>query len=448
MLSYNKLNLLLGCFNQNVFSDAKMNIDLIRVFYAQDPYSKNNSLINKLLHIIDHYKFQDITEALFISTFQSDGKTDAEIADLIGRIKEYKTYTKDQSKVFRDDLKEICYQGYINRAKYKFPEDPVGFAEEIKKFNYKTNVSNNLSVKLFNELDITDLAQMYSGEGYKSSFKFINDSFTCGGYIPGQIVGIVSPPGNGKSLFVQNEVVNFIKQGKRVHLMILGDLNELDVATRLTCMMAKRPKRVIESDIVTYFSMYKDKFSDLLSITIVPSGVVTGQEYIDWMLDRIDEYDVLVIDYDSNFKKSETSSMYDIYGDLYDLFTQLSRHQKLIFVCSQPKICYYNAEEIPMDGIGESSRKQHILDMIITIGRRQESKMRMGKMQIVKSRRGDLNQALWIGTSEGLFYECSKVLYARYRSQQEYIGLYTYDELQSMDVLGDVFSDDEIKDIQ
>jgi hypothetical protein len=251
----------------------------------------------------------------------------------------------------------------------------------------------------------------------------------------------------GKSLFVQNEVVNFINQGRRVHYLTLGDLNELDMATRLTCMMARKPKRVIESDIITYYDMYKNKFQDLLGLTVVPSGTVTTREYVDWMLDNIEDYDILVIDYDSNFKKDASLSMYDMYGDMYDMMTELTRHQKLVFVCTQPKIGYFRDEEIPLEALGESSRKQHIIDMAITIGKRFESKMRMGKMQIVKSRRGDLNQANWIGTSEGLFYECSKLLYARYRSQQDYIGLYTYDDLQSMDVLGDVFTDDELKDV-
>lgn len=442
MITFSKLNLLLGCFNQNVFSDAKMNIHLLKLYYSQDAFSKGNSLITKLLHIIENYKFIDITESLFRSAFTSDGKSDQECNDLIDKIRTYKQYTKDQSKVFCDDLKKICYQAYITRAKNKYPEDSVGYIEELKKFVYKTNVSNNLIVKNYNELDITDLAQRYSGEGYKSAFEFINKSYTCGGYIPGQIVAVCAPPGSGKSLFVQNEVVNFMNQGKRVHMLTLGDLNEMDLAIRLTCMMAKKPKRVIESDILSYYSMYKSKFSNLLGMTVVPSGLVTGREYVDWMLQQIDDYDVLIIDYDSNFKKSSGSSMYDEYGELYDAFTELTRAGKLVFVCTQPKIGYWKHEEIPLEGLGESSRKQHIIDMAITIGRRHESRMRMGKMSIVKSRRGELGVQDWIGTSEGLFFECSKLLYAKYKNQDTYIGLFTYDELQQMDILGDVFTED------
>lgn len=440
MLTYSKLNLVLGCFNQNVFSDAKMNIELLKSYYRHDPFSRSNALITKLLKIIEDYNFHDITEVLFLRTFQSEGKSDEECTELINRVKEYKSLTTTQTAVLRDEVREVCYKAFIDRAKNQYGDDIVGFTEELKKFTYKTNVSNNLSVKNFSELDITDLAQRYSGEGYKSAFKFVNDSFTCGGYIPGQMVAVCAAPGSGKSLFVQNEVANFIQQGRRVHMLTLGDLSELDLATRLTCMMSRKPKRVIESDIVSYYSMYKDKFRDLLGITVVPSGVVTGREYVDWMLNQKDDYDILVVDYDSNFKKGG-ESMYDEYGTLYDSMTELTREGKLVFVCTQPKINYWKDEEIPLEGIGESSRKQHILDMVITIGRRHESKMRMGKMNIVKSRRGDLGSQAWIGTSEGLFYPCSKLLYARYRNQEDYIGLFTYEELEGMDLLGDTIDD-------
>lgn len=441
MLTYSKLNLLLGCFNQYVFSDAKMNIDLVKMYFDQDSFSKNNSLVKKLIQIIDQYDFSSITEPLFVSAFQSDGKSDEEIKDLISRIKEYKSFDKSQSSVFRSDLKEVCYQAVVSRAKYLHNDDVVGFTEELRKFYYKSNVSNYLTLKNYKDLDITDLAKSYSGEGYKSAFRFINNSYTCGGYIPGQIVNVVGAPGCGKSLFIQNEVVNFIKQGRRVHMLILGDLNEADIASRLTCMMARKPRRVIESDVSGYYLSYRDKFSDLLSMTIVPAGVVTSREYVDWMLGMIDDFDVLVVDYDANHKRDRAQSMYDEFGVMYDSYTELSRAGKLVFVATQPKLSYYREEELPMEALSDSSKKQQVVDMIITIGRNYNSKMRMGKLSIVKSRRGELGQAYWIGTNEGLFYESTSVLYARYRNQDTYVGLFSYDELTNQDVLAETFSD-------
>ena len=102
-------------------------------------------------------------------------------------------------------------------------------------------------------------------------------------------------PSVGKSLFLQGEAVNFIEQGKRVHYLTLGDLNELDMAIRMTCMMARQPKRVIESDILGFYDLYQNKFSNYLGLTVVPSGYVKVSEYVEWMIQMADSYDILKV---------------------------------------------------------------------------------------------------------------------------------------------------------
>ena len=135
------------------------------------------------------------------------------------------------------------------------------------------------------------------------------------------------------------------------------------MAIRLTCMMAKKPQRVVESDIIGYYELYKSKFERNLFLTVVPSGTVKVTDYVNWVIQRADEYDVLIIDYDSNFARDPTLSMYDAGGDTYDELTKLTRLGKLVFVASQPKICYFRDELLGYDAAGESSRKQHISDV-------------------------------------------------------------------------------------
>jgi KaiC/GvpD/RAD55 family RecA-like ATPase len=445
MLEFNKLTLIYGLFNQYVFSEAKMNFRYLKMYFTQDPMSRSNSLIHRLLLLIEKYNFTDITEATLISTLQEDGKSDEEIRSILNKIVEYKRYTKEQAVIFRDNLRKLCYSAYIQDVKNRNEYDVVNYVESIKKFDYRSNYSDTLMAKSFSQLDITDLVDRYSTEGYKSRYDFINKSFAPGGYIPGQIVQVVAAPAVGKSLFLMGEAVNFIEQGRRVHYLTLGDLNELDIAIRMICMISKTPKRIVESDILGYYNIYKSKFEDLLSITVVPSGYVRVTEYVDWIKSRADEYDILMVDYDSNFRSDPSLNMYDQGGDTYDALSQLSRMGKLVFVASQPKLAYFRAEKLPMEAAGESSRKQHISDMIITIGKNQESSMRMGYMCIVKSRRGDTAEQPWIGTNEGLFYPCSKMLYAKYRTSSSQYHLYSYDELVGMDIL-DSMIDDLIND--
>lgn len=220
-------------------------------------------------------------------------------------------------------------------------------------------------------------------------------------------------------------------------------LNELDMITRLTCMYSHLPQRQVETNIISLYNQYKEAFAGKLYMTVVPSGTVKVSEYTEWMLKLGDKFDILFIDYDSNFARDEALSMYDYGGALYDYLTRLTRAGKLVFVASQPKINYFGDELLPLSAAGESSRKQHISDVIITLGRLWKSKMKMGKINVAKNRRGDNAVQNYIGTSDGLFYPCSDVLYSKFENLNTYQGLYTWKELQGMDVMTGVMADAE-----
>lgn len=440
-MEFNNTTLLYGLFNQYVFSEVKMNLRYLKMYYKDKYILDNNTLVTRLLDLIEKYNYKDLTESRFMLTLQQDNRTVDEAQMIYKKIREYQGYNKEQAGVFTENLRDICYSAFTNRMQKQYGDNPVKYVEMLKQFDYRSNYSDTLIAKNFSELDITDLVGRYSAEGYKSRYQFINDSFTCGGYIPGQLVIVSAAPQVGKSLFLQSEAVNFIQQGKRVHYLTLGDLNELDMAIRMMCQISHKSQRAVESDIIGNFELYKDLFKDYLTLTVVPSGTVSARKYVDWMKQRADEYDVLMIDYDSNFAQDEDKSMYERGGDAYDTITELVRLGKLVFVASQPKQSYFGEEFLPYEAIGESSRKVHIADMIITLGRRWEAGMRMGMMNIAKNRRGENNWAYYIGTNEGLFYCCSDVLYSKYRSNSTQRRLFSYDELQTMDIIDSSIGD-------
>lgn len=440
-MEFNNTTLLYGLLNQAVFSEAKMNMKYLKMYYKDNYIYQNNTLVSSLLDLIEESNFKDITEAKLNYILQKDDRSVDEANKILGKIREYQAYTKEQAKVFTDNLRDLCSSAYIHRIHKQYENNPVEYVKKLKEYDYKSNFSDTLIAKSFGELDVTDLVERYSSNGLKSRYKFINDAYTCGGYIPGQVVIVAAAPSVGKSLFLQSEAVNFIQQGKRVHYLTLGDLNELDMAIRMMCQISHKSQREVESDIIGNFELYKDKFGDYLTLTVVPSGVVTARDYVDWMKQRADEYDVLMIDYDSNFLQDENFSMYERGGTVYDALSELSRMGKLVFVASQPKQSFFGEEFLPYEAVGESSRKVHIADMIITIGRRWEAGMRMGMMNIAKNRRGTNGSCYWIGTNEGLFYECSEVLYSKYRSNAHQKSLFSYDELSTMDIIDSSISE-------
>lgn len=352
MIEFNRITLLYGLFSEWAFPEAKMNIDYLKKYFKYDPLTRDNPMAHQLLWVIETQKYTDLTEALFISVLSSSGLKSEEIKNAIEKIREYRTYTREQALVFRENLKRLCYKAYFDEVKIKHGDDLVASIEAMKKFDYKSNYSDTLIAKKFNELEITDLVKDFSADGYKSRYDFINKSFTNNGYIPGQIIQVVAAPSVGKSLWLMGEAVNFINQGRRVHYLTLGDLNEADMASRMTCMMARKPKWEVEKNLELYYDMYKSKFDNKLSLTVVPSGTVKVSEYVDWIVQNQNEYDVLFVDYDSNFAHDPSLSMYDMGGETYDRFTILTRLRKLVFVASQPKVSYFGAEVLPLDAAG------------------------------------------------------------------------------------------------
>jgi hypothetical protein len=297
------------------------------------------------------------------------------------------------------------------------------------------HIEDEIKLKKFSDLDITNPTDHYSKEIYKSRYDFINKSFVYGGYTSGKIIQVVAAPGAGMPLFLQNEAVNFIEQGKRVCYLTIGDLTELDLVTNFISITVQKPLKEVESDIASYFEKYKHKFDDLLKIIIVPSAEsVELIKHVSWLLGRMDEeYDILMCDYGGNF-------LIDIRNEMLNLLTRLTKEDKLLFIGNRPKISFYNKEILFMDAlVGDRlSYIQHISDLIITIGRNFGASVPCGKFNIVKNR---LNEELsnvsqlYIRASEGLFYLCSEALYTRYALNNQNGILFSYDELRGLDAL-------------
>lgn len=439
MARVSEINLLFGLLNKFVFQEAKLNIADLKGYYKNDINLQQNTLIGRLIDFIESSQFENITDAALSSLLVNDGKIDDEITSILQMIKEFQSYSQEQAIVFSDTLKKFCYTYRLTKVKKQTGNDIVKFTEEVKKIEYKSVYSDVLQVEAFSKLDIDELIEMYSAEGYKSRYDFINNSSVGGGYLPGQIVVVCACPGVGKSLFMQGEAVNFIEQGKRVHIICLGDLNRLDLIKRMTCMIAKKPKREVESNLKQYYGEYKHLFEELLYITTVPSGVVTAEEYSNWMLNMIDEFDILIVDYDSGFLGQDESSMYDKYGNIFETFTRLTDKGKLLFVASQPSKSYHGKDIMPQEAVSESLRKIQIADVIITIGKSPNAVMPIGKIHLAKSRRGDPDVELiqpYIRTNEGLFFPCSKELYLKFDDPQYSEGkFFSWKELEGNEIV-------------
>ena len=104
--------------------------------------------------------------------------------------------------------------------------------------------------------------------------------------------------------------------------------------------------------------------------------------------DNRTHYHVIIIDYDENFAK-DNSSMYESGGSVYNRIALFSVINKsVVFIAAQPKPEFWNKEVIPLEAAAESSKKQKIIDLILTIGSPAKNSA-IGTLNIAKNRRGE-----------------------------------------------------------
>lgn len=422
-------------FNPYVYKEAAPNMNIIRGIVNDS----NNVLLKTLLNILVNNRIEAIDDNILILYLSEIGKSDAEMNLIIKKINELKSLDEEGAKPYRESIKKLCYRHQINYLKYKYEDEPIQFIDAIRNFNYKS-LDDDISTIDFAHLNINDLIDKYNTQKVTSRYEFINNSFTVGGWAMGQVVAVVGPPSCGKSLFIQGEAVYFMEQRKKVYLQIMGDLNELDIITRMMCMHLKIHRKTIESNIAYYWEKCKEFFMEFLTLVVVPSGEVSAKASVDYIIKKIKDTKIYFFDYDSNFRKDSALSSYDIGGETYDQFTRLTNLGNLVFVASQPKISYYGDEVLPMESVGESSRKQHICDVIVTIGRNWDAKTPIGKINIAKNRRGDNGVASYVRTTDGLFFPCSDVLYSKLLKGNRYYG-YTWNELEQLDMTTKMIED-------
>lgn len=118
-------------------------------------------------------------------------------------------------------------------------------------------------------------------------------------------------------------------------------------------------------------------------------------------------YDVIIVDYDGNLKQP-ADSMYESGGIIYDQAKNLAQvNHSVVFMASQPKQSFWRNELIPIEACAESSKKQMVMDMLITIGRPEGVNTGIRKIYVPKNRRGKENEIFHarLNGETGFMYE-------------------------------------------
>lgn len=281
--------------------------------------------------------------------------------------------------------KQLSY--YIN----KYSTNPIKLLEKLKDIQssfiagVEINCLGSLVASEVIEEDIGDLSNVL-----RSNFELINSSTPFGGYIPGSVVMFVGAPGNGKSAFMLYEASRATIESKKVLWIALGDLTRYDFITRYTSVLSEKSYPDVSINPDKYFVDDIKEAANNIDLITIPANKLSSEEILE--ITKLKDYDLVVVDYDSNVKSSGKENMYEVGGEVYNVLTEIARptdgrKHKVVFVASQPKVHLWEELEIPLSGAGESSRKQHIIDMMITLGTANVEKP-CGMMLVAKNRRG------------------------------------------------------------
>ena len=355
--------------NQYLFQEAKNNITDISYYFALNPSTSGNQLIEGIVNAVKEYDLAAMDLPLFQSIIAKSGKTPDESNKILNDIRRWKSYSKDQIEPARKYLQDIVANVVIQKASRMYQDHPSDYLKYLKGVNFQTADANVLKFTDFNKVDINSIVAG-SDEGIPSRFEWINQAFQPACKYPlGSIVVYCSVPGTGKSLWSLSEALNMATMGYKVHVLNMGDLVEAQVVARAAAIYSGLPFADAKVNLPTIYNMMTQSIGDNLMLTSVPSDSITIEEYIDF-IDQIDEdlikkgqpkLSCLILDYDSGFKmlsSNNLDNMYNQFGELYNKITELSiARNKLVILLSQPKTSAYEKEELSIVDIGESSRK-------------------------------------------------------------------------------------------
>lgn len=418
-------NITYACFNEVIFKEANANKEYILDFIKTSEHFRDNSFVQSLYKLVFNVDYLSLTDTIIEGELASQNFNKAEITDRMNKIKQARKLNEDEVTLIRHRLKVLCSQGYL-RTLVRYQDSPDVYQEKVKQFDYKSNLDEELPVLTLRSKKPEDIDEELD-KGVESSFDFINKAFARGKYYMKQIVCVTAPPGTGKSMFLQQEAIHFAKQGKKVHLMILGDQTEDMVFVRLVALATNTPLYKVNRDFGHYLKMVDPKILDNLYFTVKDSYEVLVSTYIEFVTSgKIKDVDILMIDYDKNFVQ-ETDDMYQQGLLVYNSLTKPKNLGKLIFIATQPKQAFFNAPELDMTAPGESSGKMHVVDMLITIGIDRDEKNKMGFMKIAKMRNGDgptVNKAIpWAMCDSGRLAELSPTQYEELLHSEGYVRL-------------------------
>lgn len=415
----------------NLFNKFKSIIDK-KVYPKLD---ENNKKLYD--HLIDVEK--GLTSEGFILKCQSLGFSEDMVKFLSSTYDKYCNLTDDDYKSLFFKVRNFILNEGIKDAvnNYNVNHEPDQLIDEISKYKV-TDLNNNFNdEKLFsqtdfNDIDVEEIEEDYVQGIIESSLDIINNATPHHGYLRGQMVVIGAPTKTGKSMVAMQESAKFLKQNMHVLYSAFGDLKKYDFLYRMSSQINNRPMPFTEMNLVSEVKSAKKNLPELCNgnfkIQLLAPDKFTANDYVEYLKNTYtsdgkttlhDWADVIIVDYDANLKSDKT--MYLKGEDIYQTLYELTYPDKLLIVLAQTNKFSWGKEVIGLGDLGESSRKQQIIDILLTISHPvcYNPQNNVGWMNLCAGRRVTLMRTPYMRDIDGTFHEISSDTYGLIKSSSE-----------------------------
>lgn len=359
------------------------------------PSMIQNHLLKSMYEVLLTYDTSDIDIKVFLPELLKKVKlSDEDVEFVVNMITGYHPLSEELlpkaiNTIF-DYVKETKLEFFMNLSltNSMTTDNAIKAISELQDLKYED---------IDNYIDMSDISQLKSmkeeelpTEGIiKSSIGIINDISTYHGYIPGDVIQVIAPPGVGKSMFMCQEGAYALSKGHKVAHIVLGDLTNFDIYTRYTARLKDTSITSIVADaskgIMHNLSVYRN-----LKASVNPPEQLDADDIynkIKKLCDNGWKPDLVILDYDLNVA-GDRENMYQTGGYLYNKLKALAMIYKLVvLVATQPKSSYNESEIIGKGAASESARKQQVVDWMITMGKNPKCP-EVGTMNFPKARRG------------------------------------------------------------
>lgn len=384
---------LLLLFNNNILRTNLIGYEN----YICDSEAASNLIRSSTKYFKDKTKSLNVTQDDLDAVFNAEYSSDSDEIKLWNEVKtsnisDIEAITPAILKKIKTQLKDYFFAEAFEDDNYDRAKLEELYEVLAKLNNLDIDEETVEDVSLDNIDECVDIYSSRNKEGIKFFDERVSDTLSTGAFDYGTINVITAPPGNGKTMLIMNQAVYVASQGKHTLHLAIGDLTRKQVIIRFLAIITGNTVRQIAMLSPEQFRQFISKakmkysviFEHLHCKCILPNSL-NGIELVKLIKKEQERknihFDQVAVDYDGNIETSistnkkgvdkDNKSMYYEGADIYNLFVKFAKeNETVVWMLSQPKIQFWGSEKIPLEGLNDSSKKQHIVDFIMSLGKK------------------------------------------------------------------------------